>query len=67
MTLSEQLAEARSAYHQILVGNKAVKIKKDGREVEFSRVNLAELRNYINDLEAQVGLSRRRRPAGVGL
>lgn len=67
MTLQQQLDEARSAYHQLMTGTKAVRIQKDGRLVEFSRATVNELRNYISDLEAQLGLSRRRPPAGVRL
>lgn len=67
MTLQQQLDEARSAYHQLMTGTKAVRIQKDGRLVEFSRATVNELRSYINDLEAQLGLSRRRPPAGVRL
>lgn len=67
MTLQQKLDDARTAYHQLMTGTKAVRVQKDGRLVEFSRATAHELRNYITDLEAQLGISRRRPPAGVRL
>lgn len=67
MTLIEKLTEAKAAYHQLMTGKKVVRLQKDGRMVDYGRANVHELRNYISDLEGQLGLSRRRPPAGVRL
>lgn len=63
-----RLTEAQTALHELQTGTKAVKVKKDGREVEFTPANIYRLTAYIEELKAQLGQStRRRRPAGVGL
>ncbi|UTV28990.1 phage head-tail joining protein [Photobacterium atrarenae] len=68
MSLQERLSEAEHAYHQIQTGTMAVSIQKGDRRVEYNRANVHELRAYIDDLKAQLGITnvRRRRPAGVG-
>nr|MBF4265055.1 phage tail protein [Vibrio anguillarum] len=45
----------------------AVSIMKDGRRVDFNRANIHQLKNYIDELKAQLGMTnvRRRPPAGV--
>ena len=56
---SNLLEEARSALHKIAIaiaiGKGVASIKKDGRQVEYSAVNIGELRTYISSLEAQAG------------
>jgi hypothetical protein len=52
---SNLLEEARSALHKIAIGKGVASIKKDGRQVEYSAVNIGELRTYIASLEAQAG------------
>lgn len=45
-----------------------VSVSKDGRQVQYSRATIGELRQYIEKLESALGVSGRRRgPAGVGL
>ncbi|KGK20968.1 phage tail protein [Vibrio navarrensis] len=68
MTLEERLKEAENAYHKLQTGSLAVSIQKGDRRVDYSRANIHELRAYIDDLKAQLGLSnvRRRGPARVG-
>ena len=67
MSLQTRLDEARSAYHKLQTGTMAVSIMKDGRRIDFNRTNIHQLKNYIDELEGQLGIvsSRRRRPAGV--
>ncbi|EKO3390396.1 gpW family protein [Vibrio fluvialis] len=69
MTTQEMLKEAEAAYHKLQTGSLAVSVQKGDRKVDFNRANIHELRAYIEDLKAQLGLTntRRRRPAGVGL
>ncbi len=67
MTLENMLAEAEAAYHALLTGQMAVSVTKDGRRVDFTRADIDKLRNYIDDLNTQLGRTNRRRlrPAGV--
>ena len=69
MTVQQKLAEAEKAYHALLTGTQAVTIEKDGRKVEFNRINISRLRAYIAELKADLNpsLSMRRRPAGARL
>ena len=60
---SNLLEEARSALHKIAIGKGVASIKKDGRQVEYSAVNIGELRTYIASLEAQAGTNAVRRRA----
>jgi hypothetical protein len=60
---SNLLEEARSALHKIAIGKGVASIKKDGRQVEYSAVNVGELRTYISSLEAQAGTNAVRRRA----
>ncbi|EKO3533844.1 gpW family head-tail joining protein [Vibrio fluvialis] len=68
MTTQEMLQEAEAAYHKLQTGTMAVSVQKGDRKVDFNRANIHELRAYIDDLKAQLGLTntRRRRPARVG-
>ena len=67
MSLQTKLEEAKDAYHKLQTGTMAVSIMKDGRRIEYNRTNIHQLKNYIDELEAQMGNAntRRRRPAGV--
>jgi len=66
--LGTRLDEAESALHSLLTGTKAVKVKKDGREVEYTQATVSQLKAYIETLKGQLNMvSGRRRPAGVGL
>ncbi len=62
------LKEAQDAYHSLLTGKKAVKVERNGRMVEFTRVNKDDLKSYINDLQLYIDPDnggRNRRPARV--
>lgn len=62
------LKEAEQAYHNLMTGTATVRVKKDGREVEFGRADANKLKAYIEQLKAELGIAtRRRRPAGVYL
>ncbi|CAG9000654.1 MAG: hypothetical protein CENE_02654 [Candidatus Celerinatantimonas neptuna] len=65
MTNHDLLIQLRSAYQQLLMGNKAVAIQKDGRRIEYSTIDKDALRAEISRLEGAVGQSPRRPPAGV--
>jgi hypothetical protein len=54
-TLSEQLEEARAAYHDLITGKAArVVIDQNGERVEFVAANRQALYTYIQRLEAQI-------------
>ncbi|ENF2680003.1 phage tail protein, partial [Escherichia coli] len=53
---------------ELMIGRAVVSVSKDGRQVQYSRATIGELRQYIKELESALGVSgRRRAPAGVGL
>ncbi len=64
----EMLCEARRALHELMIGRAVVSVGRNGRQVQYSRATIGELRQYIEELESVLGVSGRRRgPAGVGL
>ncbi|EKO3667250.1 gpW family protein [Vibrio metschnikovii] len=67
MTLKDKLNQAEHAYHSLQTGSMAVSVQKGDKRVEFNRANIHELRAYIDELRAQLGITstRRNRPAGV--
>lgn len=68
MYSQDMLDEARKALHQLLLGQKVVSVTKNGRQVQFSQTSIADLRNYILEIEIALGLKTGRRPpAGVRL
>lgn len=55
MTPAEQLAEARAAYHRLMIGEAAlVYVDQNGERVEYSRASAPKLAAYIRDLERQI-------------
>ncbi|EOJ5356500.1 phage head-tail joining protein [Escherichia coli] len=65
---SAGICDARRALHELMIGRAVVSVSKDGRQVQYSRATIGELRQYIEELESALGVSGRRRgPAGVGL
>lgn len=62
MATRVELDEARRALHELMTGKRAVTVQKDGRRVEFSVVNVSDLKKYIKELEDELGLSGRRPP-----
>lgn len=67
MATLEQLNEARAALHRLNIGTSTVSIQRDGKRVEFTPINRADLERYIDQLETQLGQpgNRRRGPASV--
>lgn len=55
MTVSEQLVQARSEYHNLMTGLKVrVFVDQNGERIEYTSANAARLRAYIQELERQV-------------
>lgn len=65
MSDAELLANLKTAYSNLLMGKVARVIQKDGRRVEYSAADKDSLRAEITRLEASLGQTRRRGPAGV--
>lgn len=65
MSDAELLASLKTAYSNLLMGKSARVIQKDGRRVEYSAADKDSLRAEIARLEATLGQTRRRGPAGV--
>lgn len=68
MATASELAEAKAALHSLLTGTRVTSVTKNGRSVTFTSATLGELKNYIAEMEVELGMhSRRRRPLGVRL
>ena len=68
-TNSELLAQARTARHDLIMGNKPrVFVDQNGERVEFTATNLDRLDKYIRELEALVNplTARANRPRPIG-
>lgn len=70
LTTTQKLDEARTALHKLLTGQKTVSVRYEGRSVEYSRSDIAELRTYIRELERELEIEQgvtttSRRPFGV--
>lgn len=56
--LQTQLAEAKAAYHRLMLGGAArVIVDQNGERVEFLSANAGKLAQYILSLEQQLGLA----------
>lgn len=53
-TLKTQLADAKAAYHQLVLGNKMVEIRVGGRWMQKTPADKAGLKEYIRELTGQV-------------
>lgn len=54
-TAAERLAEAKSALHQILIGQGVASVRdSSGESINYSRANIGALRAYIRELEIEV-------------
>ncbi len=53
-TLQSQLAEARAAYHDIMVNGATRAVRHNGKDVEFAPADAARLKSYIADLVGQL-------------
>ena len=55
-TLQARLAEAEDTYHKLLTGQVVNKIKVWDREIDNNAINVNQLRLYIAELRANLGL-----------
>jgi len=61
--LTAKLVEARDALHQVALGAAVVSVRNaDGREVQFNRASMPQLRAYVQELEGMLGQGGRRGP-----
>ena len=57
VTLTQRLADATTAYHQLMTGRLAsTVVDQNGERVTFTASNAALLKAYIDDLKSQLGL-----------
>jgi len=65
--LEAQLADARAALHRVVTGRAEVSLSYNGESITYSAANEGDLRQYIRELEAQLGYrtSARARSRGV--
>jgi hypothetical protein len=54
VVLQGQLAEARAARHQLMIGKAAASVSYDGKSVSYSRSNVGDLDSYIAFLCRQI-------------
>lgn len=53
----EMLAEARAAYHSLLIGEGVYSFRdQNGEQVSYSRANLNQLAAYIRQMEVALGV-----------
>ncbi len=54
-TDAELLAEAKAAYHSLMIGQSArVVVDQNGERIEYTAANAARLQAYIAQLEAKI-------------
>lgn len=62
-TLKAWLDEAEKAYHSLNIGERVVKIVRNGTETNYTQANKSDLKAYMTDLKTQIavleGTSRR--------
>lgn len=66
--LEGYLADAKKAYHQIMLGQQAVQIRdQNGETITYGQAKAGELAGYIASLQGQLGIatSRAVRPLSV--
>lgn len=61
MASQSDLDSARAALHDLMTGKRVARVQKDGRLVEFTAASVSDLKQYISDLEVQLGNTQRRR------
>lgn len=68
MDLTQQLAEATAALHDLTVGKAVASITRDGKKVDFRAPDIQALRSYVENLKGQqAGQITRRRGITVTL
>lgn len=54
-SLTDQLAEAQAAYHDLTIGKAVAEFRdSNGEIVKYSQARKSDLANYIADLKAQI-------------
>lgn len=53
-TLQARLAEAETAYHQLLIGKQSVEVQHGDMRRKYTEADVAALAAYIADLRAQI-------------
>lgn len=54
-SITERLCAAKSAYHQLLLGQSPrVVVDQNGERVEFTAANRSDLKSYIESLESEL-------------
>lgn len=68
-TLQQWLDEARTAYHELMIGQRAVTLRHNvgggDKWITYEKANADKLLAYINRLEAQI--AGKNRPTAVGV
>jgi hypothetical protein len=68
-TLQQWLDEARTAYHELMIGQRAVTLRHNvgggDKGITYEKANADKLLAYINRLEAQI--AGKNRPTAVGV
>lgn len=65
--LLARLDDAREALHQLEIGRSEVSLNYNGEAMAFTAADRGSLRQYIRDLEAQLGQRRSARARGRGV
>lgn len=59
-TTADLLAEAQDAYHRLMTGTSAVRVRdQNGEQVMYDSINANKLAAYILSLQTQLGLVKR--------
>lgn len=53
--IQQRLIEAKNALHRLLTGTATVQLSYQGESVTYTTADEGKLRNYIKELEAQLG------------
>jgi hypothetical protein len=68
MATQADLVAAREALQNLMTGKRVASIQKDGRRVDYSPASIPDLKQYITEMESELGMLRRRRaPARFSL
>ncbi|ASV87135.1 gpW family protein [Ochrobactrum quorumnocens] len=55
--IQKRLTEAQDALHRLLTGAATVQLSYQGESVTYTTADEGKLRNYIRELESQLGLA----------
>jgi hypothetical protein len=57
MATQQQLTEAEAALHKLLLGRQVVSVTIDGVETNYTQADLKALRQYVQSLKIELGVS----------